>query len=103
MLGSILTFAQKKDSVNTKNIDEVIINTYVKKDSDYSNKMPLKAIEDPQVFSSINKSVLENQNIFTVDDTFRNVTGVQKMWSATSRAGDGGSFIVLRGFLPIIR
>lgn len=98
MLGSLLTFAQKKDSVNTKNIDEVIINTYVKKDSDYSNKMPLKAIEDPQVFSSINKSVLENQNIFTVDDTYRNVTGVQKMWSATSRAGDGGSFIVLRGF-----
>lgn len=98
MLGSILSLAQKKDSINTRNIDEVIISTYVKKDSDYSNKMPLKAIEDPQVFSSINKSVLENQNIFTVDDTYRNVTGIQKMWSATSRAGDGGSFIVLRGF-----
>ncbi|WP_415324582.1 TonB-dependent siderophore receptor [Chryseobacterium sp. MMS23-Vi53] len=99
LLGSMLTFAQeKKDSTNTKNIDEVIINTYIKKDSDFSNKMSIKAIEDPQVFSSINKTILENQAIFTVDDAYRNVTGLQQMWSPTSRAGDGGSFVVLRGF-----
>jgi iron complex outermembrane receptor protein len=94
----MLTFAQEKDSTNTKNIDEVIINTYIKKDSDFSNKMSIKAIEDPQVFSSINKTILENQAIFTVDDAYRNVTGLQQMWSPTSRAGDGGSFVVLRGF-----
>ncbi|PJJ64644.1 TonB-dependent siderophore receptor [Chryseobacterium geocarposphaerae] len=98
LLGSMLTFAQEKDSTKTKNIDAVIINTYIKKDSDFSNKMSIKAIEDPQVFSSINKSVLENQAIFTVDDAYRNITGLQQMWSPTSRAGDGGSFIVLRGF-----
>lgn len=98
LLGSMLTFAQEKDSTNTKNIDEVIINTYIKKDSDFSNKMSIKAIEDPQVFSSINKTILENQAIFTVDDAYRNVTGLQQMWSPTSRAGDGGSFVVLRGF-----
>lgn len=99
LLGSMLTFAQeKKDSTKVGNIDEVILNTYIKKDSDYSNKMSLKAIEDPQVFSSISRSVLENQVIFTIDDSYRNVTGLQKMWSPTSRAGDGGSFVVLRGF-----
>jgi len=98
LLGSMLTYAQEKDSIKSNDIDEVIINTYIKKDSDYSNKMPLKAIEDPQVFSSVNKAVLENQVIFTIDDAYRNVTGLQKMWSPTSRAGDGGSFIVLRGF-----
>ncbi|MDH6251507.1 iron complex outermembrane receptor protein [Chryseobacterium sp. H1D6B] len=99
LLGSILTFAQEKDSINIKSIDEVIINTYIKKDSDYSNKMPLKAIEDPQVYSSIDKGVLDNQLLFNVDDAFRNVTGAQKMWSATNRAGDGGVFINLRGFV----
>ncbi len=100
MLGSMLMFAQeKKDSTNTKNIDEVIINIYAKKDSDYSNKMPLKAIEDPQVYSSIDKGVLENQLLFNVDDAFRNVPGAQKMWSATNRAGDGGIFLNLRGFV----
>ncbi|WP_454047782.1 TonB-dependent siderophore receptor [Chryseobacterium sp. Marseille-Q8038] len=98
-LGTMLVSAQKKDSLTTKSIDEVVINTYVKKDSDYSNKMPLKAIEDPQVYSSIDKGILENQLIFTVDDAFRNVAGAQKMWSATNRAGDGGIYLNLRGFV----
>lgn len=54
--------------------------------------MPLKFIENTQVYSSIDKTTLENQNIFTVDDAFRNVTGLQKMWNATGRSGDGGAF-----------
>lgn len=99
LLGSMITFAQEKDSAQTKNIEEVIISTVSKKDSEYSNKMPLKSIEDPQVLSSVSRVVLENQAIFTVDDAYRNVTGLQKMWSATSRAGDGGAFVVLRGFV----
>ncbi|MFZ4931579.1 TonB-dependent siderophore receptor [Chryseobacterium sp. Mn2064] len=98
-LGTMLVSAQKKDTLTTKSIDEVVINTYVKKDSEYSNKMSLKAIEDPQVYSSIDKGVLENQLLFTVDDAFRNVAGAQKMWSATNRAGDGGIYLNLRGFV----
>ncbi|WP_417428341.1 TonB-dependent siderophore receptor [Halpernia sp.] len=99
LLAGFLTFAQKTDSTNTKNIDEIIINTYIKKESSSTNKMPLKAIEDPQVYSSIDKDVLQNQLILNVDDAFRNVTGVQRMWSATSRSGDGGTFINMRGFV----
>jgi iron complex outermembrane receptor protein len=100
MLGSILTFAQeKKDSTNTKNIEEIIINTVIKKDSEYSNKMSLKAIEDPQVLTSISRAALENQALFTIDDGYRNVNGLQKMWNATGRAGDGGAFVILRGFV----
>lgn len=78
VLVSTFAYAQESDSVKSKTIDEVIINTYVKKDSDFSNKMPLKGIEDPQVYSSIDKGVLENQLLFTIDDAFRNVTGAQK-------------------------
>lgn len=99
LLSGTCAYAQQTDTIKSKTIDEVIINTYVKKDSEYSNKMPLKGIEDPQVYSSIDKGVLENQLLFTVDDAFRNVTGAQKMWSATNRAGDGGAFINLRGFV----
>ncbi len=74
MLGSMVTFAQKNDSANTKSIDEVVlINTYIKKDSEYSNKMPLKAIENPQVYSSIDKVILENQGLYTVDDALKNI------------------------------
>jgi iron complex outermembrane receptor protein len=99
MLGSMLAFSQKKDSAATKSIDEVIINTYVKKDSEYSNKMPLKAIENPQVYSSVDKIILENQGIYTVDDAFKNITGLQTMWTSNGRAGDGGAYVSLRGFV----
>ncbi|MFP7656444.1 TonB-dependent siderophore receptor [Chryseobacterium proteolyticum] len=90
---------KKKDSAKLNNIDEVIINTYIKKDSDYSNKMTLKAIENPQVYSSVDKVVLENQGIYTVDDAVRNIPGLQPMWTANGRAGDGGAYVSLRGFV----
>lgn len=99
LLSGVLAYAQERDTVNAKKIDEVIINSYIKKDSDYVNKMPLKSIENPQVYSSIDKVVLDNQLIYTVDDALRNVTGVQRMWSANNRAGDGGAYINLRGFI----
>ncbi|CAI9675327.1 MULTISPECIES: TonB-dependent siderophore receptor [Elizabethkingia] len=99
LLSGVLAYAQEKDTINAKKIDEVIINSYIKKDSDYVNKMPLKSIENPQVYSSIDKAVLDNQLIYTVDDALRNVTGVQRMWSANNRAGDGGAYINLRGFI----
>lgn len=100
VLVSTFTYAQeKKDTVNSKNIEEVIIDKMVKKlDTESSNKMPIRFIENPQVYSSIDRGILENQNIFTVDDAYRNVTGLQKMWNSTGRAGDGGSYFVLRGF-----
>lgn len=100
LLGSLVTYAQKKDTVNTKSIDEVVlINTYIKKDSEYSNKMPLKAIENPQVYSSINKVILENQGLYTVDDALKNIPGLQPMWTSNGRAGDGGAYVSLRGFV----
>lgn len=98
LLFSVITYAQEKDSVKSKSIEEIIINSISRKSSSYTNKMPLKAIEDQQVFTSVGKGILENQSIFTIDDAYRNVTGLQKMWNPTGRAGDGGSFVVLRGF-----
>lgn len=80
-------------------LEEVIIDSYVRKRTATTNKMPLDFIENPQVFSSLDKSVLEDQLLYTIDDGYRNVTGLQKMWNPTSRAGDGGSYVNLRGFV----
>ena len=33
--------------------------------------MPLRAIENPQVYSSVDRIALENQMVFTVDDAFK--------------------------------
>ena len=99
VLSSIAAYGQQKDTVKMNKMDEVIINAYIKKDSEYTNKMPLRAIENPQVYSSIDRVALENQLFFTVDEAYRNVTGLQKMWNATGRAGDGGAYVNLRGFI----
>lgn len=104
LLASISAQAQQQktdlsDTLKTQNIDEVFINKYIKKDSEYTNKMPLKAIENSQVYSSIDKIFFENQQLFTLDEGFRNITGLQKMWNPTHRSGDGGSFFNLRGFI----
>ena len=98
-LGAFTVNAQDRDTIKENHIDEVILNQIGKKDTESSNKMPLKYIENTQVYSSVDKTTLENQNIFTVDEAFRNVTGLQKMWNATNRSGDGGSYINLRGFI----
>lgn len=62
-------------------------------------KMPLKNVENPQVYSTVAKELLTEQLVFTADDATRNVPGIQRMWEATGRAGDGGSYYSMRGFV----
>ncbi|MCW3161610.1 TonB-dependent siderophore receptor [Chryseobacterium oryctis] len=98
LLSATLLFAQEKDTIKSSQIETIIINSVLKKTSEYTNKMPLKAIENPQSYSTVDKIFFDNQMIYSVDDAYRNITGIQKMWSATNRAGDGGAYITLRGF-----
>ena len=97
ILSNSMSFAQRQDSIGTRSIDEVVIKGLQKKDSEYSNKMPLKYLEDSQVYSSIDKSVLENQLLFSMEDALRNISGAQKM-SGGVKIGKGGTYINLRGF-----
>lgn len=62
-------------------------------------KMPLKNLENPQVYATVGKELLTEQLVFTSDDATRNVPGLQKMWDATGRGGDGGAFYASRGFV----
>ena len=62
-------------------------------------KMPLKNVENPQVYNTVTKELLTEQLIFTSDDATRNVPGIQRMWESTNRAGDGGSYYTMRGFV----
>ncbi|RZJ90887.1 MAG: TonB-dependent receptor, partial [Hymenobacter sp.] len=61
-------------------------------------KMPLKNVENPQVYNTVTKELLTEQLVFTADDATRNVPGLQRMWEATGRSGDGGSYYAMRGF-----
>lgn len=91
-------------SENAAQLQEVIvsggrINRFSRTSSDYVSKMPLKNLENPQVYNTIGKELLTEQLVFTVDDAMRNAPGVQKMWEATGRGGDGGSYYSSRGFI----
>lgn len=87
--------------LSEKQLQEVIItstNKYKSTQSDYANKMPLSYLENSQSYSTITKDLIKDQVLFTVDEAMRNVSGLQKMWDATGRAGDGGAYYDLRGF-----
>ena len=89
--------------VSQKQLQEVVvtggINKFSRTSSDYVAKMPLKNMENPQVYTTITKDLLTDQLLFSVDDGLRNATGLQKMWDATGRSGDGGGYYNSRGFI----
>jgi iron complex outermembrane receptor protein len=74
-------------------------NKFSRTNSEDVAKMPLKNVENPQVYNTVTKELLTEQLVFTADDATRNVPGIQRMWEATGRAGDGGSYYAMRGFI----
>ncbi len=85
-------------------LQEIIVtgratNRFARSESDYVAKLPLKNLENPQVYNTIGKELLTEQLVFSVDDALRNAPGVQRMWEATGRSGDGGGYYNSRGFV----
>jgi iron complex outermembrane recepter protein len=78
---------------------EVTENRLQVKESGYVSKMPLKNMENAQVYNVITRGLLDDQVLFSVDDALRNAPGLTKMWGATGRSGDGGGYYNARGFI----
>ncbi|HTK20221.1 MAG TPA: TonB-dependent receptor, partial [Mucilaginibacter sp.] len=74
-------------------------NKFSKKRSNDVAKMPLDNLENPQVYNTITSGLLTEQQVLTVDDALKNAPGLQTMWNATGRSGDGGSYYNSRGFI----
>ncbi|MGG5207636.1 TonB-dependent siderophore receptor [Chryseobacterium sp. MIQD13] len=73
-------------------------NKFLDKDSTSITKMPLKNIENPQFYTSINQQILKEQLIYDVSDAVKNAPGIVKMQGSAGRAGDGSFYYNLRGF-----
>ncbi|SNC77486.1 iron complex outermembrane recepter protein [Hymenobacter gelipurpurascens] len=91
-------------SESQQQLKEVVVegsrtNKFARKQSEYVSKMPLQNLENPQVYATVGKELLAEQLVFTADDATRNAPGLQRMWEATGRAGDGGSYYNSRGFI----
>jgi iron complex outermembrane receptor protein len=93
------TLTESSEELSEVTVQGDRTNKLVRRSSDYVGKMPLKNLENPQVYATVGKELLTEQLVFSVDDAARNVPGLQKMWDATGRGGDGGAFYASRGFV----
>lgn len=85
---------------NSAKLNEVVISARKSKNktSTIVAKMPLKNLENPQVYNTVTSEIIKQQGITSYDDVMRNVPGISQTWQSTGRAGDGGSYFALRGF-----
>ena len=102
LLTSVLTFSQEKND-SIKVLREVTVegtreNKYKKESSTTVSKMPLKDIENPQVYNSIPAILLKEQVVTNFNDALKNATGVTRLWESTGRNGDGAEYYSMRGF-----
>ncbi len=86
-------------NVSNQDLNEVAIEARRNnRESAYVAKMPLKNLENPQVYHSIDSRLLKEQVVTNFDDALKNAPGVEKLWESTGRGGDGGGYYSLRGF-----
>ncbi|WP_050009472.1 TonB-dependent siderophore receptor [Flavobacterium sp. B17] len=85
LLGSMLTFAQEKDTIKSNDIEEVVVNgkyykKYVEKEGSSSLRLNEELIKIPQNISIITNRALEDQQVTTISDgLLRNVAGAQRL------------------------
>jgi iron complex outermembrane receptor protein len=102
LLSSLVGFSQEKAD-STKVLKEVTVegtreNKYKKESSTTVSKMPLKDIENPQMYNSIPANLLKEQVVTNFNDALKNATGVTRLWESTGRNGDGAEYYSMRGF-----
>lgn len=95
-------FAEEMDSIKISHLDEIVVtgfrNTYKVDSSNTVSKLPLKDIENPQVYNSIAVGVLKDQIVVNLNNALKNATGIARLWESTGRGGDGAEYYTMRGF-----
>lgn len=99
------TTTLENTALNSKNetLAEVVItgniNRYTKSESNYVSKMPIKNLENAQVYSVVTKELMKDQLVVNQDEALKNIPGLYQLWASTGRVGDGGSYFASRGFI----
>jgi len=96
------TTVQLQLKISNAQLEEIVVksarNKFAPVASLHAAKMPLAVLENPQSISVVNKALIKEQMLVNVDDALKNTTGIDRLWSATGRAGDGAGYFTLRGF-----
>lgn len=103
-VGKVTIVPEITVNISVSTLNEVSVtgnktNKFARQRSEYVAKMPLNNLENPQTYSTISSDLIAEQNVTTVNDALRNAPGVQPMWEATGRSGDGGGYYSMRGFI----
>ncbi|MCF6402537.1 TonB-dependent receptor [Chitinophaga filiformis] len=89
-------------SLSDIQLKEVEVNTgrskFAKKESEYVARLPLKNLENPQVYNVVSKELMQEQVVVSFDDALKNTPGVNRLWSSTGRPNDGAGYFSMRGF-----
>src|SRR5690606_19173403 len=101
--GRTTTLAPVRQSERPDQLEEVVVqaeqlNKFARKASVHVSKMPLKDMENPQVYQSISSELLQDQLVTHFDDALKNAPGIDNLWESTGRGGDGAGYFSLRGF-----
>lgn len=94
-----ITIHAKLSQLSDVNVIASRANRFTSRVSVDAAKIPLTQLENSQAYTTVTGELLKEQQIFSNDEALRNVPGIQKMWDATGRAGDGGAYFTLRGFV----
>lgn len=92
---TLLSYSESLKEVNVLSN----VNKYTKSESDYVSRMPIKNLENAQVYSVVTKELMKDQLVTNQDEALKNIPGLYQIWGATNRAGDGGSYFASRGFV----
>ncbi len=84
-------------------LQEIVVtsrnNKFSRKKTAYVSKLPLRDLENAQVYSTVTSELLESQIITNIDDALNNATGITKLWESTGRSPDNGTgWFSTRGF-----
>ncbi|SDI58649.1 iron complex outermembrane recepter protein [Flavobacterium glycines] len=90
-------------SPDSEELTEVVINGgkknfFAKKENQQIARLPLRNLENPQVYTTISSELLKDQVVTNIDDALKNAPGVQPLWTSTGRGSDGAGYFSLRGF-----
>ncbi|GFD71673.1 TonB-dependent receptor [Tenacibaculum sp. KUL113] len=94
----VITLYEGNEILNEVTIDTHRKNKFSRKKTAYVAKLPLKNIENAQVYSTVTNQLLVSQSVISFEEALKNTTGVEKLWSSTGRGGDGAGFYSIRGF-----
>jgi iron complex outermembrane recepter protein len=85
--------------LSEKQLEDVVVssqpNKFTRASSDYVAKLPLKDVENPQVYTTVSKELIQEQMSTDLNSMLQNVPGVTMLLQADGSGGDFAS----RGFV----